>query len=110
MAQRRPATRQAARPRPRYDEEDYYEEPPRRRRRSQPLKSPGLAAVLSLFIPGVGQIYNGQLGKGLLILLLLVPLNIVLSFVVIGFVTGFITWIWGIFDAYKTAEKINLNG
>jgi TM2 domain-containing membrane protein YozV len=24
------------------------------------MKNPGLAAVLSLFIPGVGQIYNGQ--------------------------------------------------
>ena len=34
-------------------------------------------------------------------------INIVLIFVLIGFLTYFIVWIWGIIDAYKTAEKIN---
>ena len=34
-------------------------------------------------------------------------INIVLIFVLIGFLTYFIVWIWGITDAYKTAEKIN---
>ena len=29
------------------------------------MKNPGLAAVLSLLIPGVGQIYNGDLLRGL---------------------------------------------
>lgn len=29
------------------------------------MREPGLAAVLSFFIPGVGQIYNGQWGWGL---------------------------------------------
>jgi TM2 domain-containing membrane protein YozV len=33
---------------------------------SQRLWSPGIAALLSLFIPGTGQIYKGQVGKGLL--------------------------------------------
>jgi TM2 domain-containing membrane protein YozV len=28
------------------------------------LKNPGLAAVLSFFISGLGQIYNGQIAKG----------------------------------------------
>ena len=32
---------------------------------SQPLKSPGVAGVLSFFIAGLGQIYNGQVGKGI---------------------------------------------
>jgi len=76
----------------------------------QPLKNPGLAAVLSFFIPGVGQIYNGQLGKGLIILLVLVPVNIALSLVVVGFFTGFVTWVWGIYDAYRTAEQFNRRG
>jgi TM2 domain-containing membrane protein YozV len=31
--------------------------------------NPGVAAVLSLFIPGAGQIYKGQIGAGLLWLL-----------------------------------------
>jgi len=34
-------------------------------------------------------------------------INIVLIFVLIGFLTYFIVCIWGIIDAYKTAEKIN---
>jgi TM2 domain-containing membrane protein YozV len=29
------------------------------------MRNPGTAAVLSFFIPGVGQIYNGQWGWGL---------------------------------------------
>lgn len=33
---------------------------------SQRLPDPGLAAVLSFFIPGVGQIYNGCILRGLL--------------------------------------------
>ena len=32
---------------------------------STELKSPGVAAVLSFFIPGVGQIYNGEFLRGL---------------------------------------------
>ena len=27
--------------------------------------SPGIAAVLSVVVPGLGQVYNGQLGAGL---------------------------------------------
>jgi TM2 domain-containing membrane protein YozV len=29
------------------------------------MRNPGTAAVLSFFIPGVGQIYNGQWGWGI---------------------------------------------
>lgn len=29
-------------------------------------KDPGIAAVLSFFVTGLGQIYNGQIGKGIL--------------------------------------------
>lgn len=29
------------------------------------MKNPGTAAVLSLFIPGVGQIYNGAIWRGI---------------------------------------------
>jgi TM2 domain-containing membrane protein YozV len=32
---------------------------------AQPTKNPGTAAVLSFFIPGVGQIYNGDFLRGL---------------------------------------------
>lgn len=53
--------------------------------------SPVLAALLSFIIAGLGQIYNGQIGKGLWIFFtwwLIIP------------------WLIGIFDAYKTAKAI----
>lgn len=67
-----------------------------------------MAAVLSLVIPGAGQIYNGQIGKGLLILIG-VPLLVVFSFLTlfITLIVALVVWLWGIFDAYKTAERIN---
>ena len=34
---------------------------------SQPFKNPGAAAVLSLFVPGLGQIYNGQILMGIIL-------------------------------------------
>ena len=33
-------------------------------------KSPGVAAVLSFFWAGLGQIYNGEIGKGILFMIL----------------------------------------
>ncbi|MCX5704180.1 MAG: NINE protein [Candidatus Omnitrophica bacterium] len=55
-------------------------------------RSPALAAILIFIIGGLGQIYNGQIGKGILI-----------------FFTSWliIPWIIGIVDAYKIAKKIN---
>lgn len=55
-------------------------------------KSPILAAILSLSLAGLGQAYNGEVGKGLLI-----------------FFTSWliIPWIYSVIDAYKTANKIN---
>ncbi len=35
----------------------------------QRLWNPGLAAVLSFFIPGLGQIYRGQIAAGLILLI-----------------------------------------
>ncbi len=39
--------------------------------------------------------------------MVLQAINILLCFIIIGFVTGAITWIVAIFDAYKSAERIN---
>lgn len=36
-------------------------------------KNPGLAAVLSFFFMGLGQIYNGQIAKGVFSLLCMWP-------------------------------------
>lgn len=70
------------------------------------LKSPGAAAVLSFFWAGLGQIYNGEIGKGIVFMLLYL-VSAFLMFAVIGFLTTPILWIFGMVDAYKTAEKIN---
>jgi TM2 domain-containing membrane protein YozV len=69
-------------------------------------KSPGLAAVLSFFICGLGQIYNGQIFKGLLMIIAYF-ISICLIFVVIGLFTTPILWIWGMMDAYHKAEQFN---
>jgi TM2 domain-containing membrane protein YozV len=69
-------------------------------------KNPGLAAVLSFFWMGLGQIYNGQVAKGILFIICYVT-SWLLMFVLIGFITTPILFIWGIIDAYRSAEKIN---
>ena len=59
------------------------------------VKSPGVAMLLSIIFPGGGQFYNGHVGKGILILCtfwLIIP------------------WIYGIFDAYSSANRINRVG
>ena len=69
-------------------------------------KSPGVAAVLSFFWAGLGQIYNGEIGKGVM-LIVLHAISWLMMFIVIGFITTPILWIYGMVDAYKTAERIN---
>ena len=69
-------------------------------------KSSGLAAVLSFFWCGLGQIYNGQIAKGL-IMGFLYFLSFLAIFILIGIITTPILWIWGMYDAYSTAERLN---
>lgn len=73
---------------------------------SQPPKNPALAAILSFLINGLGQIYNGETKKGLIIIGVQI-INALLALIIIGFFTGLIVFVWSIYDAYKTAEKIN---
>jgi TM2 domain-containing membrane protein YozV len=69
-------------------------------------KNPGLAAVLSFFYMGLGQIYNGQLSKGIAFIIAY-TISWLLMFIIIGFITTPLMWIYGMYDAYKSAEKIN---
>ncbi|MBA7708180.1 hypothetical protein CEE34_08450 [Candidatus Aerophobetes bacterium Ae_b3a] len=73
---------------------------------TQPQKNPGVATVLSFFFMGLGQIYNGQIGKGI-IFIILYAISVALMFVIVGFITTPILWIWGMVDANKSAKKIN---
>ncbi|WP_332630929.1 hypothetical protein [Halalkalibacter flavus] len=74
---------------------------------THPPKSPGLAAVLSALWCGLGQIYNGQIGKGIAFMVIQF-INALLMFIIIGFITYPIMWIWGMVDAYRQAEQMNL--
>ena len=69
-------------------------------------KNPGLAAVLSFFYMGLGQIYNGQIAKGILFIVVY-SMSIAMMLLLIGFITTPILFIYGMYDAYKSAEKIN---
>ena len=69
-------------------------------------KSAGLAAVLSFFWCGLGQIYNGQIAKGL-VFGSLYFISFLLIFAVVGVVTTPTLWVWGMVDAYRTSERLN---
>jgi len=69
-------------------------------------KNPTTATILSFFIMGLGQIYNGQIGKGIIFIVLYI-ISIALVFIIVGFITTPILWIWGMVDANKSAKKIN---
>ncbi len=55
---------------------------------------------------GLGQIYNGQIGKGILLAALQV-VSVSLCAFLVGFVTTPLLWICGIYDPYKVAGKLN---
>jgi TM2 domain-containing membrane protein YozV len=67
-------------------------------------KSPGLALLGSFFVPGLGQLMNGDAAKGVLMFCLYV-LSFFLMFVLMGFLTAPAIWIWGMVDAYGGAQR-----
>ena len=69
-------------------------------------KNPLFALILSFIIPGLGQIYNGQNRKGILLIVSII-VSIVLWMILIGFILTILVWLYGLYDAYNTAELIN---
>lgn len=63
-------------------------------------KSPGLALFLSFLFAGLGQFYNGEIGKGLVMLILTILLWLIFL--------GWIIWIWSMIDAYSSAKRLNI--
>lgn len=59
-----------------------------------------LALVLSFFIPGLGQFYNGQALKGALVFFAAIILG-----VISGGILGIPVWLYGMFDAYSVANE-----
>lgn len=97
---------------------------------NQDTKNPGMAAVLSFIFNGLGQLYNGQILKGLLIIFLssLSMLVLIIGSILIGFwllgkiisikvlILGLVLFlvgligicvlgIYSIFNAYQVAAK-----
>lgn len=70
-------------------------------------KSTILAAVLSFFIPGLGQIYDGKVGRGISFFIVICILY-ALYFLIFPLIIGFLLWIYCIYDAYRIAKNINL--
>jgi TM2 domain-containing membrane protein YozV len=60
----------------------------------------GIPALLSFFIPGLGQMVKGKVGKGIGIFFGWL-LSFALIFTVIGIVVPIIIWIWQIIDVYN---------
>lgn len=69
-------------------------------------KSPVLAAILSLIIPGLGQLYNGQVAKAFICVLISVFIFLTI-FILIGILLTPVWWVLCAYDAYKTATIIN---
>ena len=65
-------------------------------------KNPFLAALCSFFIPGLGQVYDGETARGVGIFFgTLIGLFIFI-------IPGLAVWVVGMIDAYSTAKKMNL--
>jgi hypothetical protein len=65
----------------------------------QPEHQPGMALLLSLILCGTGQIYNGEVSKGIMMM--------VLCFLLWFVLLGWVVHIWSIVDAVVVAERLN---
>ncbi len=71
-----------------------------------PPRGPLVAMVASGFVPGLGTILNGEVGRGLGILSgFVTSCFLVLELVGIPGVIGF--WAWGLVDAYRSTGRWN---
>ena len=64
-------------------------------------KNPVFSAGLSLLFPGLGQVYNGETVKGLLVLFG------VFAGLLVMLIPGVAAWLFGIYDAWVTARRMN---
>ena len=60
----------------------------------------GVPAILSFFLPGLGQMIKGEVGKGILIFIGF-WVSVMAFAILIGFITTPILYFWQIIDAYN---------
>lgn len=63
-------------------------------------KEPILSLILSFLLPGLGQIYNGQVRKGIIM---------IIGYILLSWtcLIPILMWLYGMYDGYTTAVKIN---
>jgi TM2 domain-containing membrane protein YozV len=64
-------------------------------------KKPLIAGLCSAVLPGLGQVYNGQAAKGFAVFILF------LVGLALFAIPGMIVWLYGMYDAYGVAGKMN---
>ena len=63
-------------------------------------------SLLSLIVAGLGQNYSGQIGKGVIFIVIQL-INGALTAVLIGWILLPIVGLWAMIDAYMTAKRNN---
>ena len=69
-------------------------------------RMPIVALVLSMIIPGLGQIYNDQTRKGIILIIVNI-ISAILILIAFGLILTFMVWVYAMYDAYKTAQALN---
>lgn len=69
-------------------------------------KSPFIAALLSFFFPGLGQIYNRQIHKGIILIAAYI-VSFILTLIFIGAILVLLIWLYGMYDGFVTSKAIN---
>jgi TM2 domain-containing membrane protein YozV len=70
-------------------------------------KSPVIALILSFFLTGLGQMYNREISKGIIFLIVAILLGILTFIFVYTCVISIPFWIYGMYDAYTRADMYN---
>lgn len=72
-------------------------------------KDPAVAALLSFVFVGAGQLYNGQVARGIVFFVGFAFGGGFLSVITFGLALPlmFLMWVFAVFDAYDQAKKIN---
>ncbi len=68
------------------------------------MRNPIVAAILSVIVAGLGQIYNGQIGKGVVFIVLQL-INTALTVVLIGWILMPIVGLWTAIWRYETPHS-----
>lgn len=63
------------------------------------MQKHGVPAIVSFFLPGVGQIIKGHIMKGILIWIIGGLVSVFLFWTIIA---PAIVWVWNVYDAYNS--------